>query len=112
VAQFQKNFSVSGAATTELVAADATPLTCKVREFRLWVNGPGSWRLSDGTAALIQGTTGANVGAPDGGNMEVGIASQSSSTYVIICQGSNRPLQLITAGATAQFGGSLQYDLV
>jgi hypothetical protein len=112
MAQFQKNFSVSGAATTELVAADATPLTCKVRELRLWVSGPGSFRISDGTTVILQGVAGANVGAPDGGNMEIGMASQSASTYVLVCQGSNRPLQLITAGATAQFGGSIQYDLV
>jgi hypothetical protein len=115
---FQINFgTITGAATTTLVAADATPTTCKVREFRLWCNGVGAFRLSDGTVDLIQGVTGAAVGAPDGGNFEIGLAANQPKAaggvaYVIICQGSNRPLNLITTGAGATFGGSIQYDLV
>ena len=109
----QKNFGpISGAATTELVAADATPTTCKIRELRIWVNGPGAFRLHDATAAIIQGVTGANVGAPDGGNMEIGMSSGSAITYVAVCGGSNRPLNLITTGATATFGGSIVYDMI
>lgn len=107
----QINFGVSGAATTTLVAAVGGQ-TCKVRELRLWVNGAGTIRLSDGTADLIQGLTGAGVGAPDGGNAEIGIASSSASTYILACQAANRPLQIVTTGAAATFGGSLQYDMV
>ena len=110
----QINFgTIAGAATTTLVAADATPLTCKVREIRIWVNGAGTIRLSDGTADLIQGLTGAGVGAPDGGGgFEIALASNAAGKYVVACQGSNRPLQLITTGAAATFGGTIVYDMV
>lgn len=116
--QFQSNFGpISGAATTTLVAA-VSGQTCKVRELRLWVTGFGTIRLSDGTADLIQGLTGAGVGAPDGANVEIGLSSSNSdpsgtaSKYCLACQAANRPLQLVTTGANAVFGGSIQYDMV
>lgn len=116
--QVQANFGpISGAATTTIVAA-VSGQTCKVREIRIWGTGFGTIRLSDGTADLIQGLTGAGVGAPDGANFEIGLASSNSdpagtnSKYVLACQAANRPLQIVTTGANAIVGGTVSYDMV